>query len=160
ELAVLGRLEEAIAVLQTVGAREPTNPLHPFEMGKIFRSHGKAEEAAKAFWKVTTLQPRYGYVWEELADSLLDQGRFGEARDAVQSYLALGVQDARGRAQQRRLDLSSALLAVEARLPAILAGKERPEDISTQRALAEWCLKHKRLTATAAGYYAFALAGQ
>jgi tetratricopeptide (TPR) repeat protein len=52
------------------------------------------------------------------------------------------------------------LLAVEARLPAILAGKERPADVPTQHALAEWCLKHRRLTAAAAGLYAAAFAAQ
>jgi tetratricopeptide (TPR) repeat protein len=65
-----------------------------------------------------------------------------------------------GRALGRQLELCDLLLAVEAKLPAILAGKERPTDVSTQLALAEWCLKHKRLTSTAASYYASALAAQ
>jgi hypothetical protein len=52
------------------------------------------------------------------------------------------------------------LLAAEARIPAMLAGTERPADVPTRRALAEWCFKHRRLTATAADLYALAFAAQ
>src|SRR5262249_13025387 len=107
-----------------------------------------------------TLEPQYPFVWEELAESLLDQGHFAEARAAIESHLALGMADAERRAQRRRLDLCNAMLAVEAKLPAILAGKQQPADVPTQLALAEWCLKHKHLPATAVGYYASALATQ
>jgi tetratricopeptide (TPR) repeat protein len=160
ELVALGRFEEAIAALQTAADQEPTNPLYVFEMGRIFRSAGRAEEAAKAFRRAATLVPRYPFVWEELAESLLDQGHFAEARAAIESHLTLGTADALRRAQRRRLDLCNAMLAVEANLPAILAGKEQPTDVPTQLALGELCLKHKRLPATAAGYYASALATQ
>jgi tetratricopeptide (TPR) repeat protein len=100
-------------------------------------------------------------IWDGLARSLLDLGRFAEARAAVASSLKLPVgKDAERRALRRQLDLCDSLLPVEARLPAILAGKERPTDVGTQRALAEWCLKHKRLPATAVGFYASALSTQ
>src|SRR5262249_50535240 len=68
--------------------------------------------------------------------------------------------DATRRAQRRQLDLCDALLSVDADLPAILAGKKRPANASTQLALAEWCLRHKRLTATAADFYDAALTAE
>src|SRR5262245_59670448 len=123
-------------------------------MGRIFRSAGKAEEAARAFRKATTSNPPHHMAWEELAGLLLDQGQFAEARAATESRLALPLDDARRRAQRRQLDLCNLMLTIEAKLPAILAGQERPSDVPTQLALAEWCLEHKRLPATAAGFYA------
>src|SRR5262249_22389571 len=118
------------------------------------------EAAVEAFRKVTTIKDRSHLVWEGMAAVRLDQGRFGEARTALESHLKLQVSDAERRARRRQLELCNSLLAIESKLPAILAGKERPTDAPTQRALAEWCLKHKRLTAAAAAFYASALASQ
>src|SRR5207244_3010367 len=87
-------------------------------------------------------------------------GLFAEARAAIESHLALPMSDAARRTQRRRLDLCNAMLTIEARLPAILAGKERPAEVAAQRAVAEWCLKHKRRTVMAADLYASALAAR
>jgi hypothetical protein len=72
----------------------------------------------------------------------------------------LKLNDAERKRRQRQFDLCNSLLAIEGKLPAVLAGKERPADVLTQRALAEWCLTHKRLTAMAADYYASVLMTQ
>jgi tetratricopeptide (TPR) repeat protein len=156
ELAAAGRPEEALTVLQTAAAREPRNPWFHLESGKLLRSRGKSEEAAAAFRKAA-LDPHFSPAWEGLAAAQLDRGRFAEARDAAGSLLALPAKEEERRARQRLLDLCDALLAVEADLPAILAGKERPEKVAARRAVAEWCLKYKRLPATAAGLYEAAL---
>src|SRR5262249_11161505 len=60
------------------------------------------------------------------------------------------------RRARRQLDLCDALHS-SADLPAMLAGNKRPAKASTQLALAEWGLTHKRPPATAAGVYAAAL---
>jgi serine/threonine-protein kinase len=160
ELAAAGRREEAMAVLKPAAVREPNTPWFPFEMGKIYRSQGKPEAAAEAFRNAATHGPGTALFLEELVAVLLHLGRFAEARTAVESLLKVRQNDAERRARRRQLDLCDAMLAVETKLPTILAGKERPTDAPTQRALAEWCLKHKRLTATAVGYYASALLTQ
>ena len=161
ELAAVGCWEESLSVLQTAADRQPIVAAYPREIGVILRSHGKPEEAARAFQKAATRDAQDPLIWDGLAGSLLDLGRFAEARAAVESSLKLPVvKDAERRGLRRQLDLCDSLLAVEARLPAILAGKERPDEAPTQRALAEWCLKHKRLPAMAAGLYASAFAAQ
>jgi tetratricopeptide (TPR) repeat protein len=160
ELAALGRWEEAINVLQTGAVRESKDASYPYEMGKLYRSHNKPEEAARAFQKAVTIAPRYPAAWEELAGALLDLGRFAEARAAIESHLALPPNDAQRRALRRQLDHCNALLAVGDDLSAVLAGNKRPADVATQLALAEWCLKHKRLTATASSFYTSVLAAQ
>jgi serine/threonine-protein kinase len=160
ELAALGRWEDAIKVFQIAAARAPKNPLYLVEMGAIFRSQGKLEEAANAFRKAATAEPRDHGAWEGLVGALLDRGCFAEARAVSEERLDLTQNDAYRRAQRRQLNLCNALLAVDAKLPAILAGTERPTDVPTQLALAEWCFKHKRRPATAVGFYASVLSSQ
>src|SRR5262249_16209623 len=116
ELAALGRWEEGVTGLQTAPRREAKKPSYPFGMGRIFRPAGKAEEAAKAFRKAAATNPPHHMAWEELAELLLDQGQFAEARAAIESRLALPLDDAQRRAQRRRLDHCNAMLAVEAKL--------------------------------------------
>jgi serine/threonine-protein kinase len=159
KLVAAGRWEEAIAVLQT-GIDRKGHPDFHLEMGKIYQAHGKTDEAVEAYRKVTTFKDKSHLVWEGMAAIRLDQARFGEARTYFESVLRLQLKDPERRARRRQLDLCKSLLAIESKLPAVLAGKERPADAPTQRALAEWCLKHNRLTAMAADLYASALATQ
>jgi serine/threonine-protein kinase len=180
ELAAAGRRAEAIVVLQTAAARGPTYPELLWDLGKLLRAQGQPEEATKVFQKAATPDPRLIVPWDGLVtrprqprrfpqgdprliaarDALLDQGRFAEARAATERLLALAATEAGRRAQRRQLDLCDTLLAIEARIPEILAGTERPTEVATQRTLAEWCLKHKRLTATAVGFYTSAFSKQ
>jgi serine/threonine-protein kinase len=160
ELVATGRWQEALTVLQKAAAREPRDYLWPCEAGKVFRAHGKPAEAARAFRKATTLDPRFREPWEGLAAAALDLGRFAEARAATERLLRLYAKETRRRAQRRQLALCNALLPIAPDLPAILAGKGLPAQASTRRALAEWCLKHKRLTTTAAAFYEAAFAAQ
>jgi serine/threonine-protein kinase len=153
ELAAAGRGAEAIAVLDAAAARDPKDFRLPLEAGKLYRSQGKLEDAAESFDKAATLLPSRSWALEELAAARLDQGRFADARAAAERLAAIPGRPEERRAWRRQLDLCDSLLAIDADLPAILAGKERPADAATQRALAEWCLKHKRLTAAAAGFY-------
>jgi serine/threonine-protein kinase len=160
ELAAAGRLQEGLAELQTALARQPGYALAHRELGTLLRAHGRVEEAATAFRNAVNLHPPYPQAWDGLAAALLDQGRFAEARAATEHLLELPATEAARRAQRRQLDLCDTLLSVAVVLPAILAGKERPTKVATQRALAEWCLKHKRLPATAARFYDTALSAQ
>jgi serine/threonine-protein kinase len=160
ELAAVGRWEEALTVLQAAAVHDPRNPWYPFEMGKIYQSHGKPEAAVEAYRNAATHSPGFAPPLDGLVAQLLNLGRFAEARTAVESLLKLRLNDAERRAQRRQLDLCNSMRAIESKLPAILAGKERPTEAATQLALAEWCLKHKRLPATAVGFYASALSTQ
>jgi tetratricopeptide (TPR) repeat protein len=129
-------------------------------LGEILRSQGQPEEAAVAFRKLASVLAESTGAWGGLAASLLDAGRFADARAATKRLLELPATDATRKAQRRQLDLCDALLSVDADLPAIMAGKKRPAKASTQLAVAEWCLTHKRLTATAASLYDAALTAE
>jgi tetratricopeptide (TPR) repeat protein len=158
ELAAAGHPAEAITEFQAALALKPTPVSVYLELGQVLWAQGRPEAAAAAFQQGTTLDPRQ--AWDGMAAARLDQGRFAEARAATERLLALPANEAVRRAQRRQIDLCNALLAVDADLPAILAGKKRPADAATGWALAEWCLKHKRLTATAAGFYTAAFSAQ
>jgi serine/threonine-protein kinase len=160
ELAAAGRWEEGVAVLAAAAARDPKNTRFHMDAGKLLRSHGKPEEAARAFEKATRTAPFVPAAWEGLMAARLDQGDFVRARAAAVALRKLQAKEADRKTRQRHLDLCDALLAVAADLPAILAGKERPAPAATRLAVAEWCWKHQRLPATAADFYASAFAAQ
>jgi serine/threonine-protein kinase len=154
ELTAAGHLAEAIAVVQEGVAREPSTLWYSLELGRLLRADRKVEEAGDVFLKIATLHPREGETWEGLASVRLEQGRFADAREATERLLTLPPPSQAARqAQQRQLALCDSLVASAADVPAILAGKERPAKASAQLALAEWCLKYRRRTATAAGFY-------
>jgi serine/threonine-protein kinase len=163
ELTAVGRPEEAIAELQSAIAafhgQARTVTLYT-NLGALLQAQGRSTEAATAFRKAADLDPRNVAAWDGLSVALLDQGHFADARAATEHLAALPAPEAARGAPGRRLDLCDALLAVDADLPAILAGQERPGKVATQRALAEWCLKHRRLPVAAAEFYAAALSAQ
>jgi tetratricopeptide (TPR) repeat protein len=162
ELAATGHRDEAITAFQNAIAlarRQPGAPATWYaKLGQVLRAQGRPEEAAEAFRQAVTRDPIPG--WSGLAAARLDQGRFADARAATERLLGPATDNPLQRQLRRQLQLCDLLLAVEAKLPTILVGKERPTDVPTQLALAEWCLKHKRLTSTSAGFYASALAAQ
>jgi serine/threonine-protein kinase len=160
ELAAVGRPGEAIAEFRTAIDRNPTNDVCYRDLGTLLRKQGQPAAAAAAFRKAADLHPQHPESWDGLAAALLDQGHFAEARAAAARPLDLPAAEAARRARRRQLDLCDALLPVEAHIPAALAGEWRPENASTRLALAEWCLTHRRLTATAAGLYEASLAAE
>jgi tetratricopeptide (TPR) repeat protein len=160
ELTIVGRPAEAIVELQTAITLVPSDPSNHFELGRMLRSQSRPEEAAAAFRKARDLNPQLMGSWDGLAAALLDQGHFAEARAATQRLLDLPAPEPKRPAQRRQLELCDALLPVADDLPTILAGKALPAEVAAQRALAEWCLKYRRLPATALGFYLSAFRAQ
>jgi tetratricopeptide (TPR) repeat protein len=154
-----GRPEEAVAAFRMavkLASRRTkrlsiayASPAHDFS-GRFFPSTSNRGAASN-------LQPRPNLAEEGLAAALLDHGCFAEARALTERLPAWAVER---RAQRRQLNLCDTLLAVEAKLPAILAGKEQPKEVATLCALAEWCLEHKHLPDHAAGFYTTAFSAQ
>jgi serine/threonine-protein kinase len=156
-LAAAGHSAEALTAFRaalTLGGR-PAARIYE-KQGRVLRALGRPEEAAAAFQQVVAEDPVQG--WRGVAAARLDQGRFADARSATEQLLRIYTAGPVEREMLRQRNLCDLLLAVEPRLPAILADKDQPTDVPTQRALAEWCFKHKRLTSRAARYYASALA--
>jgi tetratricopeptide (TPR) repeat protein len=160
ELAGVGRPDEAITEIRTGITFNPKDDGFYRELGRLLRKQGQKEKAVEAFRKAADIFEQHPEAWDGLAATLLDLGRFAEARAATERLLKLPAPDVKRRAQRRQLDFCDALLTVEGNLPAVLTGKGPPVSASARRALADWCLEYRRLTATAARFYEASLAAE
>jgi serine/threonine-protein kinase len=161
QLAAAGRPTDAIEVLEAAALMWPGDFSVHLELGKLYRFEGRPAAAAKEFAKAIEIFKANPEGWDGLAAARLDLGQFAEAHADMERLIKLVPARLSDRpAQQRRLELCKSLLEVQADLPAILAGKMRPAKVGVQRDLATWCLRHKRRTATAAGFYAAAFSSQ
>jgi tetratricopeptide (TPR) repeat protein len=116
------------------------------------------DEAIRHFEQALRIDPKIAGAHGALGAVWLKQGRWAEARDSMRRCLDLLPQGHPQRwlaAQQLRR--CERLLALEARLPAILKGQARPADAAEQLGLADLC-KTKRRYAAAARFYADAFA--
>ncbi len=149
---------------------DPLNAVAHHALGLTLQELGKHEEAIGEFeWLIRSLDPKRQLTAAELRDgdapkylgarhllveSLLCVGRFADAQAAAQHALDLPQVGPTGHAELRRyLDLCDQLRPLESRLPALLAGKEFPEDPATVGALAGWCCTHRRLPLAAVRLY-------
>lgn len=75
--------ELTLAWLERAVAAEPDNAQYVNSIGVMQFERGQWEEAARAFYHSTELDPRDGLVWDNLGNALL---RLGRAVDAEQCY--------------------------------------------------------------------------
>src|SRR5262249_2411808 len=87
----------------------------------------RGEAAITAFRQAAQLDPGGSLAPQALVNALIRRGRFAEGRTAAQRALDL-IPDSEPRRQalQQALESCERLLALDARLPALLQGKEQP----------------------------------
>jgi hypothetical protein len=118
-------------------------------------------EAIQAYQTASKLDPKDAYPHAMLGQALLSQGRFAQAKAAVRRCLELIPPDHPYRMHSTRvLRECDRLLALEAKLPAILQGKAKPAEARERLALAVLCVQYKQLYATSARFFAEAFADQ
>jgi tetratricopeptide (TPR) repeat protein len=121
----------------------------------VQRKHG---EAAAAFRKAIDLKPDYAESHLGLGSALMHQARFQEAAAALKKANDLLPLGDRNREQARqRLQQTQRLMILDARLPSILRGTDKPADADEQIAFARLCVV-KKLHAAAARFFADAFA--
>src|SRR5262249_40749848 len=160
QLAACGRFSDAIEVLEAAASAQPENPWYLLLAGKFYRSLGKPAEAASAFQKATALNSQLVAAWEGLVAARLEEGKFKDASAATDWLHPVATDPAGRNAQFRQMRMCRFLVAMADRIPAYLARKDAPTEPSAQCDLAAWCLKHKRLTATAAHFYESAFSAE
>lgn len=148
-LVVVGRSDEAIAEFQILISHAVDKTWYRRDLGLLLIAQDRSAEALTELRKAVENRSQGGPPWDTLATAALAEGSFAEALDATKRVRGIGI---------RPRKFCRLLLSTEKQLPAILAGKEQVTDAATARALAEWCWKHKRLTAAAARFYAMAFA--
>jgi serine/threonine-protein kinase len=156
-LQARGRLDEAMAEYRRAIELDPKGFPARYQLGMCWQDRGQLDEAVVEFQRAIEVEPGSGMAHEALAHALLVSGRFLEVRTAVRrAFDLLSANDPHRPALQEKLRLCERMLAIDARLPALLQGKERPA-AEEQLELAQLCRDYGRPHA-AAGLYATAFA--
>jgi tetratricopeptide (TPR) repeat protein len=122
-----GRNDEAMDEYRHAIQLEPEWAVPHFQLGTCWHLRGRLDEAVAEYRSAIQLDPEGGTGQANLASALLGSGRFAEAHTAIRH--GLDVVPAKGPyrpALQEKLKLCERLLALDAHLPALLQGKERP----------------------------------
>jgi serine/threonine-protein kinase len=131
-----------------------------YNLGVACSLQKKYGPAEAAFRKTIDLRSRFGVAWHQLGIALMRQTRFGEAATSFRKAGDLLPAQHPNRDEARQLQQRCQLYVIlEARLPAILKGTEKPADAAEQIEFARLCSLENRY-ATAARLFADALAKQ
>jgi tetratricopeptide (TPR) repeat protein len=158
-LEVRGQLDEAMAEFRRAIALDPKGGLAHYELGLCLQAKCQLDEAMAEYRRAIELDPHRGLAYDCLAGVLLRSGRFAEARTAVLgSRDLIPAKDPQHPFLREKLELCERMLALEARLPALLQGKDRPA-APEYLELARLCREYGRPHA-ATGLYAAAFAAR
>src|SRR5262249_46545114 len=149
-LQALGLQEEAVAAFRQALQIDPPDAQAHNNLGRALYALNKPEEAVAAFRQAIALNPRYASAHYNLGAALLRLGRFSEAKDSTGNclkFLPEGHPGRRGAAQQ--LQRCDDLLTLEAKLPAVLDGREKAGGFKEYLDLAEVCRCQERFVASA-----------
>jgi serine/threonine-protein kinase len=140
-----GQVEEAVARFRTALRIDPELATAHYNLALVLSSQGQYAEAALHLQRSVANAPKFGQAHGLLGKALLALGRFRDARDATRRSLDLFPPGhSRRPVVERQLQRCEDLLALEARLPAVLRGETRPIDAADRLRFAEVCLLTKR----------------
>jgi tetratricopeptide (TPR) repeat protein len=148
-----GRLDEAVGHFEQAITLDPKLAQAHNGLGKALYRKGKRGEAVSHWEQALRLDPWYAPAHGDLGQALLRQGQFKEAQRATQRCLQLLPANhhlRKGVSEQLRQ--CERMLALEARLPAALAGKDRPVGAAESLEFAGLCQATKRYAAAARFY--------
>jgi tetratricopeptide (TPR) repeat protein len=154
-LRAKGELDEAIAELRKAIDLNPRFAPAQLNLGDALLAKGRLDDAITAFRKAIEIDSTGGPGHAGVADALLRKGRFAEAKTSYQQALNLlpGNHPLRPLVSQQ-LQQCQTLLALEAKLAAVLAGKVQPADHRERLGFVEVCQRQQRHAATATLYAA------
>jgi tetratricopeptide (TPR) repeat protein len=154
-LAAQGDVKGAIACYHKALQLDPTNARAHNNLGLALEAQGDVKGAIECYTKALELEPKYAKAHCNLGHALLRQGHFAQALKALQRGHQLGSQRADWRYPSAQwVQRCQRLLDLDARLSAILAGDEQPQDSAEQLALADLCQHYKQRYHAAARFYA------
>jgi tetratricopeptide (TPR) repeat protein len=150
----LGRFPDAEAEIRAAIRLKPDAASLHYNLGIVLKEQRKFTEAEAAYRAAIRLNPNYAEAHCNLGGVLQNLGRFKEAADSYRRGHELGS----GRSgwnfpSGEWLRRAERLAAVEARLPALLEGKDKPADASDGLDCAFVCAK-KNLKAAAVRFCA------
>jgi serine/threonine-protein kinase len=144
-LAAVGRADEALDHLRKALRIDPKLTTAHYQLGLALSSRGQYHEAVGHLKQVVTLNPRLPQAHGALGQALLGLGRFRDAREATRRGLdLLPPGHPQRRKVVRQLKRCEDFLVLEARLPAVLRGEDRPAGAAGHLLFAEVCRLKKR----------------
>jgi tetratricopeptide (TPR) repeat protein len=159
--AGLGLLKPLASEFPGVGAYGAELASAHRNLGVALRNQGKLAQALAEYRTAIDIQPDLAQAHCGLGLTLQQQGKFADALAALKRGHQLGstmrewcVPSAQWVKEAERL------VALDTKLPDLLAGKTRPASASEWLEEADFCLFHKHLPANAAAYYSEALAAR
>jgi tetratricopeptide (TPR) repeat protein len=156
-----GRLDEAIAHQREAVRLAPKAAMAHLGLGAALHNNDQLDAAMDEYRQALRLDPKLADAHDNLRQVLLEADRFDEARAATQRWLDLLANDDSQRAAAlQQLQRCERLLVLQAKLPAILEGKEQPVDAAELQDLADLCRRYKKRYVAAARFYAAAFAAE
>jgi serine/threonine-protein kinase len=153
-----GQLDEAIAEYREAIRLKKDYPLAHKNLGAGLGAKGQLDEAIAEYREAIRLHKGFVQAHNNLGSALKAKGQLDEAIAEFREALRLKPSLVQARANLRDTEQ---LARLEARLPALLQGKEQPKDAAERLALASFCQRFdKQLHATEARWYAEAFAAQ
>src|SRR5262249_13273931 len=129
-----------------------------YNLGIALAGQGRFGEAEAAYRKAIALKPDLDDAYYLLGTALMQRAQFQEAAAALKKASELLSEGTRGREQARQLwQQCQRFVILDARLPAVLRGAEKPASAAEQIEFARLC-HFKKLHAAAAALYADAFA--
>jgi serine/threonine-protein kinase len=157
-LLAQGKYDAAVAAYRKAIAVKPDILQGHCGLGLALLGRKDYGPAEAAFRKALFLKPDLDLAWYFLASALQHQARFDEAAATFQKAGALFPAQHPRREEARRLQqLCQRYATLDARLPAVLKGTEKPADAAEQVEFAKVCAL-KRFNVAAARLYADAFA--
>jgi tetratricopeptide (TPR) repeat protein len=153
-----GKLTEAIRHYEQALHLDPKYAWAHYNLGLALSGQGKVDEAIRHYEEALRLDPKAAKAHAALGGALLGLGRWAEARDATRR--CLGLLPPRHPLRPDILQLlqrCERMLALEAQLPAVLQGKDKPAGAAECLEFVGICQATKRYAA-AARFYADAFA--
>ena len=156
EMLEQGRYEEATVALKEAVRHKPDNADYFNALCVALFRQRKYAEAAEVERKATELEPSNGLLWLNLGRSLDSQAKFEEAVPAFRQAVKLAKDDQSSKEYAKSLAEAERKATLNARLPALLRGGDRPKDDSEKLTLARICAS-RGLDAASARFYAAVL---
>jgi serine/threonine protein kinase/Tfp pilus assembly protein PilF len=156
-----GKIDAAVAAYQKMRDLKVEEAAPYYQFGTALMNGGRLDEAVEALRQATVLKPDYAEAHCNLGHSLVRQGKYKEGRDCLQRGHEIGTKQAGWRYQSELwVKNVDAMIRLDARLPAILDGKDEPADAGERLTLAMMCQQHKHLNAAAVRFFTDAFAEQ
>jgi eukaryotic-like serine/threonine-protein kinase len=156
------RVAEATAALRKAIELRPDYSTAHYNLGMELQRQGQLDDAEAAYRSAIALSPNYARAYCNLGYILKTKGQFREALAAYERGHELGSQSPGWRyPSDQWVRGSQRLIELDAKLPNVLMGHEKPGNATEQSELAWICRRpSKKLYAAAARFYNDAFAAE